>query len=217
MFRAVRGIIKHKMKTKPQKLWVYLALLAAVFAGLAALAKQPGLSPAEMSVFRAINNLSEALGWPMLIITQFGSLAALFLAVVFCALARHRALAFRIFLLGGLTYLAVIIAKTLIARPRPGLLLQDVFDREIIVSGFGFPSGHTAIATIISVLLALHLKGKWRLLPFIWIPLVGVSRMYLGVHSPLDIVGGVCLALMVIVAFLLLKQGLRKNSKKAHV
>lgn len=58
---------------------------------------------------------------------------------------------------------------------------------------FGFFSAHAASSMAAAVFLGLLLRKYYRLLPFVllfWAVIVAYSRIYLGVHYPLDIIVG---------------------------
>ena len=57
-------------------------------------------------------------------------------------------------------------------------------------SDFSFPSGHTnaAFATMVPVFLLG--KKNWSWLALVFAVLMGVSRIYLVVHFPSDVIGG---------------------------
>lgn len=196
-------------KPKKQKL-LYIALLAisiVVFAISAMLASQKILFSWERAWLFDIYNLPISWRWPALVITQFGSAWILVGLSIYLLigrkLAQHRG---RLIVINGFVgYVLVELAKHIVARSRPALLISGVTQREPFVSGFGFPSGHVAVATIISLSLVRFLPKQWRWLPAIWIPLVALSRLYLGVHAPLDIIGGFALGLCVVTTEYLLK------------
>ncbi len=59
-----------------------------------------------------------------------------------------------------------------------------------------FPSGHTAGTVLTWMFLAAHFDRRWiRLVGGALMVLIPLSRMYLGVHYPSDLLGGVLLAL----------------------
>ncbi|PZX51921.1 phosphatase PAP2 family protein [Algoriphagus chordae] len=57
---------------------------------------------------------------------------------------------------------------------------------------FGFASSHAANTFGLAVFLNLKMKGKLRFLPwlFLWATIISYTRIYLGVHYPLDIIVG---------------------------
>ena len=89
------------------------------------------------------------------------------------------------------------IIKFLVMRPRPYTELSSlvVLATE---NDMSFPSGHTSISTAMAYVLSKEYKNWY----FMLIPLmVGLSRLYIGVHYPSDVIGGFILGL--IIAYLL--------------
>ncbi|MCF0138370.1 MAG: phosphatase PAP2 family protein [Oscillospiraceae bacterium] len=100
--------------------------------------------------------------------------------------------------------------------PRPWLLDPDFTIVEAAragAEGFSFPSGHTqnAVGTFGAVFICN--KQKWlRILCLAAIILVPFSRMYLGVHTPMDV--GVAFAIAVF--FLILLYPVFKNDERSE-
>jgi len=79
--------------------------------------------------------------------------------------------------------------KGIIATPRPIQASSQVIP-IITEKGSGFPSGHAMSATITWGYFALFEKRKWiTLLALLMIFWVSLSRVYLGVHYPMDVMG----------------------------
>ncbi|MDO4648894.1 MAG: phosphatase PAP2 family protein [Eubacteriales bacterium] len=75
--------------------------------------------------------------------------------------------------------------------PRPWVLdptFEPVAKAVPAATGYSFPSGHTQSITSLFATLGFHFrKRRNRILSYIMIFLVGMSRMYLGVHTPKDV------------------------------
>jgi membrane-associated phospholipid phosphatase len=68
--------------------------------------------------------------------------------------------------------------------------------------GFAFPSGHAQGSTTLWLMLALLIRKKWiNYLAVTMIILVSLSRLYLGVHWSVDILGGILIALGLVLVY----------------
>ena len=73
-------------------------------------------------------------------------------------------------------------------------------------SSYSFVSGHATTSTAVTLLMYLTLKKhyKYTFLFFIWPIMFSYSRMYLGVHFPLDVTMGAVLGIMIGYLFYIL-------------
>ena len=101
--------------------------------------------------------------------------------------------------LGIETSLALIVSgfiarmiKITVNRIRPYIVLQNLNIRKIGIDDYSFPSGHTTAAFCIAVMIALTIPHLSVIAISIAIA-VGISRMYLGVHFPSDVLVGMLL------------------------
>lgn len=146
--------------------------------------------------------------WFMLTLTQLGSatvLSLLCLGVAMLALARQqRRLAATFMLALAGTGLVSAILKALFGYARP-------IDAIISVHEASFPSGHMLSGTVVYGLLAALLLSSQvrRLVRSLGMTLlllvivgIGISRLYLGVHWPSDLLGSLSLALMLLTCLL---------------
>lgn len=87
--------------------------------------------------------------------------------------------------------------KVVIARPRPYTDLNSVFYQiwltvgQHVESDLSFPSGHTtaAFASMTPLFLMCNKRISW--LALLFAVLMGISRIYLGVHFASDVLGGI--------------------------
>jgi len=93
------------------------------------------------------------------------------------------------------------IIKNFVKMPRPFADGKVSSVREHTATGYSFPSGHTQNFATWSTLISLNVKkvSLW-LVTIVLIFLVAFSRMFLGVHYPMDVVAGALLG--VVFAFI---------------
>lgn len=159
-------------------------------------------------------------GWLTLLFYSFSLLGSAWLFIIVSAIiwfTKKRSYALDIMAAGIVTYLSVQVLKWLIDRPRPFELYGDIVHREVFVTGLGYPSGHTAIATVLGFLILPHLPQRLRWIVPVWIIGVGLSRVYLGVHLPLDVLGGFLLGLIIAKGIKYLREAVKKHKLKLEV
>jgi len=107
-------------------------------------------------------------------------------------------LAWRFFFTAGGATAAFYVIKKIINEPRPITMLHGHLHQRVVETGPGFPSGHETAATALALTLWIILPARWRWLSVLWILVVGISRLYLGVHTPGDVIGGFAVGLMAV-------------------
>lgn len=88
---------------------------------------------------------------------------------------------------------------------RPWILdpaFQVVEGAKGAATSYSFPSGHTQSATALYGSLGMTAKNKWlKALFWLCVPVVGFSRMYLGVHTPADVLVGFAVTAAFVLLF----------------
>lgn len=144
----------------------------------------------ERDLFHLINHLPHALAPVLVAVMQLGSYPAVLAAALAALLLRRFWPALERLVAGSLGYGLALLNKALVARQRPGHLLEDIQIRDTISGSFGYPSGHVAVATALSLIVAHYLPRRYSRYVWVVIGAVGVARVYVGAHFPIDVVGG---------------------------
>lgn len=156
------------------------------------------MSSLDTTLFHLVNNLAGRFGG----LDALGIFAAVFLLPLLAFLLIPAAFTIKRFkeehwyelplkavLAGALAYGARSMLGELIARPRPFLTLSDMHllvERE---SSYAFPSGHASVAFALAFVVYRH-DRDWGMAFLILAALVALGRVFVGVHYPLDILGG---------------------------
>ena len=185
--------------------WRQMLAVPALVAGLAILAigmvvVRNGTVPRwERSIFRAINDLPQFLYRPLWPFQQLGNLlVGPVVAVVVALLHRYR-LAIAVLIATVAKLASERLVKVIASRQRPGTSIgPDVHLRGVVSpSGESFVSGHAVLIAALAGLVTPYLRGRWKILPWVVVCLVMVTRVYVGAHNSLDVVCGAGLGLAI--------------------
>ncbi len=131
------------------------------------------------------------------------------IGTIFLLFKRHKREAF-LFLFTIMTGVMLnILLKEVIGRPRP------IFDPLLLLTDYSFPSGHAMNSFVFYALLAhfthhFSFSRKYTnravIIALAIVFFIGISRIYLGVHYPTDIIGGYIAGLGWLVCVLLIEK-----------
>lgn len=111
-----------------------------------------------------------------------------------------------------------VILKNVIQRERPFAVdptLEPLVTKLInLPKDFSFPSGHSAFSFAAAVSIVQY-KKKWGIAAIVLASLIAISRLYLGVHFPTDVIGGCLVGIcMGLLAGLIVKKISEVKAKK---
>jgi undecaprenyl-diphosphatase len=199
-----------RVVVRPPATPLLIAAGIAIVVGLAVLISGDLTTAFDQAIIDAIRSpVVHDLLSPLRTITELGSTwAVIAVAVIAFAFAaaigpwRHGLIA------AGTILLASIANSTLklaIGRERPDLLEPLIVER-----GFSFPSGHSALGMvaygIVAVLVSRsRLPARWRTAIIValgaLVALIGLSRIWLGVHYPTDVIAGWVAGGVIVLAY----------------
>ena len=139
----------------------------------------------------------------MLLITQLGDEIAFLVTALILFWCVDKKRGYYILSVGFLGTLANQFMKLFFRNPRPWVLDQNFTILEQArdgASGYSFPSGHTQSSVGTFGGIAYTFKNRWiRIIAIIIAVLVPFSRMYIGVHTPLDVLVAAAMAVALIL------------------
>jgi membrane-associated phospholipid phosphatase len=157
----------------------------------------------NLAVFWAINHLAAHAAWTHGIVGAFALWGGPVLLVVILAIAwwRHRSRPTAVAdssaaVLTGVAAVVALginqVAAMLWFEPRPFVSLHGVTVLLSHSSDDSFPSDHAAIAGALAVGVLLFAR-RWGLVAIVVAVLAAVSRVYAGMHYPLDVIAGLAI------------------------
>jgi undecaprenyl-diphosphatase len=190
-------------------------------AGLVVLDATDGFDVAVIQAVRAAGE-TQLLGF-LRPTTELGSTIAVTIIAVMTLLVgvaagpwRHGAIGAGVI---GLAALAVEIIKSTVARERP-----EVLDPILVERGFSFPSGHASLSMVAYGILAVlvsrsYLSRPTQLAVFgvvvALVFLIGLSRVWLGVHYPSDVIAGWVAGATVVLVYASFTRGVSREPAEA--
>lgn len=174
-----------------------LCVGVAALLATAGVVRHDRVGPWEARAFRAVNGLPDSWQLPAWIVMQLGTFGAVPASAATAWLAGDGELAGRLLVSGTGAWGLSKVVKQIVRRPRPAALLPGTRRRGREAAGLGYLSGHAAVAVALGATAISRLSPVGRGFVRSAIPLVGLTRVYVGAHLPLDIVGGAAMGLAV--------------------
>lgn len=134
--------------------------------------------------------------------THLGDDGIIWIAVGLIMLIPKKTRKCGIMVLGALLFMLVfnnIILKNLFARPRPCATYPEMVDLVHVPSSYSFPSGHTVSAMAVAFTILTQHK-KLGIVAFILALLMGLTRLYVFVHFPTDVYGGIIVGAFIAIS-----------------
>lgn len=134
----------------------------------------------------------------IIFITSFGSLYFSIFVVCIIYWCYNKEVGYKMAIIVSCSSVLNNIVKGLVQSSRP-IGSEGIFSiGEFSATGYSFPSGHVQNITTMGVTLFIFTRNKLIVgIMSILMILVSISRLYLGLHWPIDIIGGIVLSLIV--------------------
>lgn len=107
-----------------------------------------------------------------------------------------------------------IILKNLVNRTRPYVAIPDLILITKNPGDASFPSGHTAASFSVAVVMLMTMKKRYGIPAIVLASLIALSRLYVGVHYPSDVLGGFVVATLIAVATVEISKPVSKALEK---
>ena len=185
-----------------------LASLGAALFGVSAILLKAGAVSWDVRLFRTLNQVPPAVASVLTPLSRLflpvGIVAVVVLTVGYVVARNRSVLPLSAgAIAAGAAWALAHVAKALTDRPRPYEVIAGAVLRQQPAHGTSFPSTHTAVTMAVVIALVPFLPRAVAAVAVAYAVLVGWSRVYLGVHYPLDVLAGAGIGMAVGGAVLL--------------
>jgi undecaprenyl-diphosphatase len=167
-----------------------IAIALVVLVATAIPAQQTTIPAWEITIFDWINGLPGVFYPVVAVVMQLGGLLAVPVLTITALAFRRFRMALDIALAGFFGWLTAHFVKQAFTRPRPAGLLHDVAVRGPAATGYGYISGHSAVAVAMATVISAYVSRKFQIVVWTLAAIVCLARIYVGAHLPLDVAGG---------------------------
>ena len=169
----------------------------------------------DLKLFQFINDFAGRWGWldwlGKFFATDVAYIVVVELVLFFILKKEHRKMIAVALISAGIARgIIVTIIRWLYHRPRP-ILVTDIH-ALVVNNEWSFPSGHASFFFALAMGVYLYNK-KWGAWLFVLAALMGLARIFVGVHWPSDILAGAALGIVVGYGVFRLCSGRASNSQ----
>ena len=198
----IKNFVKNNSK------WLLLFVCLIIFLAIAEDVFEREIMTGDMIGYHIISTylISDFVTPIAKLITRLGGAIVLIsLSIIFLIVIKNKKMALSITINLGIITILNVLLKNIVQRPRPTEY------RMISETGYSFPFGFSMVSMAfygyLIYLVYIKIKNKvlkWLLISFIsiLIILIGLSRIYLGVHYTSDVVAGFLLAIAYLIIFI---------------
>jgi undecaprenyl-diphosphatase len=162
----------------------------------------------DYQILKFFNSLAGKKEWLDILLIILGDYLIIFIPIIiflvyFFSKRRKKIypLLLQILVAFGLIYLFVYLIGLLVARPRPFISHQDIYQLDKFFSkstDFSFPSHHAAVAFIFAWIILFDWR-RFGAIILVLSSLAGLGRVFMGVHYLTDIIAGALISLIVVL------------------
>jgi membrane-associated phospholipid phosphatase len=196
---------------------VLTAFGVVLFAGCALLGAV-GTTGWDAELFRVLNEVPPGLATLLTPLSRLflaaGLSTAAILALIYVVIRNRSALPVLVAATAAaVAFLAANLAKIVADRSRPYEVITHAVLRQQPAHGTSFPSSHTAVAVATVIALRPFVARPVAVVAVGYAVLVGLSRVYVGVHYPLDVLAGAGIGMAVGGVALLVSDRLLRDGR----